>query len=104
MLEIYQALNSPDINRNTCWQVYDGLLSRVQTPDSLDKLPKDIDQVWGYHFEENAAFEYMELTDNSRPLAGGPEARRDDGSYYYGGVNRGNGPGRFYTLINIYLS
>lgn len=87
----YNFLGAPVISRETLWDVYDSVLAQIRQPEYAERLPEDTDVAWGNALEDEMVEERTDLLPNDRPLAGGYDDRREDGSVYLGGVNRGEG-------------
>lgn len=88
--KIYKTMGEPTVTRENVWAVYLALLDSFH---QLEEILED-DHVQWHHIatlarEDNP--EELELLQGLRELPNGLENPRDDGSYYMGGVNNGQG-------------
>lgn len=94
---MYVFLGSPEITRSSCWDVYLALLNKLEEPNIQPSVLHTL-ETWDSTFVDGDDGQTPELLANSNPLANGPGVRTPAGSFYYGGVNHGNGLGTYITL------
>ncbi|CAK5265855.1 unnamed protein product [Mycena citricolor] len=91
--DFYVKIGSPVIDRGSCWDVYLQLLSKFRQLDQAHGVEASADEKWGYTLTQ-AADNYegeVELLAGLQELRGGEGVIGQDGSYYMGGVNGGDG-------------
>ncbi|CAK5277789.1 unnamed protein product [Mycena citricolor] len=76
----YSNIGSPSVDRESCWDIYLLLLSKFRELDQIHDVDLSADEKWGYT-----------LTQLLMKLRGGDGVVGEDGVYYMGGVNGGNG-------------
>ncbi len=77
----------------------------LKTPDVSRSLPEDFDTAWGFAFSDSTqAEDGINLMEDCRPLANGPGVRTPAGTYYYGGVNHGNGLGEYVRVKDCVMA
>ncbi|CAK5278055.1 unnamed protein product [Mycena citricolor] len=96
ILDIYAKLNSPIVDRDSCWDVYLQLLNCLKELDQLNDIDQSADARWG-HVLTQPVDENIPLLPNLQELRGG-EGVVGEGAYYMGGVNNGDGLGMFHYL------
>ncbi|CAK5262397.1 unnamed protein product [Mycena citricolor] len=89
----YVDLGEPSITRETCWEIYRQLLRCFEHLDKVHNIDSSVDDMWGFALTqaENEYRNKMQPLPNLRPLHGGEDIVGQDGGYYMGGVNGGNG-------------
>ncbi|THU77348.1 hypothetical protein K435DRAFT_702619, partial [Dendrothele bispora CBS 962.96] len=91
---VYEKLGKPEINPDTCWEVYLDILNLVEQAELCGVLSEpDLDAYWAESIHQ-AESVTIPLVEDRNPLANGSGA--EDGSLYYGGVNHGRGLGALY--------
>ncbi|KAJ7032819.1 hypothetical protein C8F04DRAFT_958458, partial [Mycena alexandri] len=89
--QIYVEIGEPPVTRGSCWDVYRQLLSAFRALDEAHHIPHDIDTEWGYMTAGDEHAGDIELAPNLQPLRNGDDVVGQDGFYYMGGVNNGEG-------------
>ena len=96
--EIYIHAGSPVIAVDTVWNVYLALHDALVA--SINDIPSELHvRSWRYAIEQSASHDHVEdveafqsKADKLQPLRGGYEVQDEDGYFYLGGVNGGEGP------------
>lgn len=88
-------MGSPDITRDNVWEIYRALVRYVYAELESQNIPED----WAHDYElaeevelENSQLQAAHFGD-LEPLV--DIGTRPDGSFYHGGVNRGEGLGEY---------
>lgn len=88
---LYKSMGSPILTRESLWQVYRELLYRFQNLDAAIAFTQEWqDACVGVDDLVDPAYD---LLSGLRELHNGLDSQREDGSYYMGGVNNGEGLG-----------
>ncbi|KAJ3870327.1 hypothetical protein EV359DRAFT_59244 [Lentinula novae-zelandiae] len=95
---MYVFLGSPEITRSSCWDVYLALLNKLEEPNIQPSVLHTL-KTWDSTFVDGDDGQMPELLENSNPLANGPGVRTPAGSFYYGGVNHGNGLDQYQVSV-----
>ena len=96
--DVYVNMRSPVIAVNTVWDVYRALHNTLMA--AMNDLPMEVHVGWRYAIEQSAVQDAKDVdTFQSKandlklmPLRGGYEVQDEDGYFYLGGVNGGEGP------------
>ena len=95
--KVYVHVGSPVIAVDTVWDVYLALHDTLI--GSMNDIPAEVHiGPWRYAIEQSAARDaedveaFQSKADKLRPLHGGYEVQDEDGYFYLGGVNGGDGP------------
>jgi hypothetical protein len=94
--EIYVNEGSPVIGVDTVWNVYLALRDTLMA--LMNDIPAEVHVGWRYHAIDLSATRYGDAeafqskADKLQPLRGGYEVQDEDGNFYLGGVNGGEGP------------
>jgi hypothetical protein len=94
--KVYVHMGSPVIAVDTVWDVYLGLHDTLIA--SMNDIPAEVHVGWRYVIEQSATHDaedveaFQSKADKLRPLRGGYEVQDEDGYFYLGGVNGGEGP------------
>ena len=94
--KVYVHMGIPVIAVDTVWDVYLGLHDTLIA--SMNDIPVEVHVGWRYVIEQSATHDaedveaFQSKADKLRPLRGGYEVQDEDGYFYLGGVNGGEGP------------
>ena len=94
--KVYVQIGSPVIAVNTVWDVYLALHDDLMA--AMNDIPVDVHVGWRYSIEQSASRDaedvdiFQSNTNKLMPLHGGYEEQDEDGYFYLGGVNGGEGP------------
>lgn len=94
--KVYVQMGSPVIAVNTVWDVYLALYDSLMV--AMNVIPVDVHVGWRYSIEQSASRDaedvdaFQSNTNKLKPLQGGYEVQDEDGYFYLGGVNGGEGP------------
>ncbi|KAG6908222.1 hypothetical protein DXG01_005694 [Tephrocybe rancida] len=90
--QFYQTLGQPVITRNNVWDVYLDILNMFnQLDDICEADHAEWYRVASLSWSPDTEDEPLELLDGLCDLPNGMDSIREDGSYYMGGVNGGEG-------------
>jgi len=112
---VYETLGRPVVTRKNAWDVYDKVLYRIRSEEMAAEFPPGYQDNWAYAMggiiDRNLPRPEPDLglQEDTYPLGGGRSARREDGSYYFGGVNHGRGPNgmslsQYKERLRVYLA
>lgn len=94
--KVYVQMGSPIIAVNSVWDVYLALHETLMIV--MNDIPMDVHVGWRYSIEQSDIWDaedvdaFQSNADNLQPLRGGYEVQDEDGNFYLGGVNSGEGP------------
>ena len=95
--EVYVRVGSPVIAVDTVWNVYRELHDTLMA--SMNDIPAEVHVGWGYYaidseqsVDSKDVEAFQSTADKLQPLRGGYEVQDEDGYFYLGGVNGGEGP------------
>ena len=94
--EVYVQMGSPMIAVDTVWEIYLALHGSLMA--ATNEIPEDVHVGWTYSIEQSATRDaedvnaFQSNANELQPLRGGYEAQDEDGYFYLGGVNGGDGP------------
>lgn len=93
--ELYKKMGKPDITRENVWAIYLELLDSFH---QMEEIPESDHGEWYRHttLAREDTVDPIALLDGLQELPQGIDRLREDGSYYMGGVNNGEGLGRQY--------
>ncbi|KIM38531.1 hypothetical protein M413DRAFT_20009 [Hebeloma cylindrosporum] len=84
----YKGLGSPEISWDTAWDIYQDMLFQFEQMDAIEDIVEEWETQVNLMDEDPPA---MPLIEGQRDLLGGEDVIDEDGSYYMGGVNNGQG-------------
>ena len=98
--EVYVQAGSPVIAVDTVWDVYRALHDTLMV--SINVIPAEVHIGWRYYATELESAlatrdqedveAFQSKADKLQPLRGGYDVQDEDGNFYLGGVNGGEGP------------
>jgi hypothetical protein len=96
--EVYVQIGSPVMAVDTAWNVYLALHDALMA--AMNDIPVDVHVGWRNTIEQSATRDAEDVDIfqshanhlNLQPLRGGYEVQDEDGYFYLGGVNGGEGP------------
>jgi hypothetical protein len=94
--EVYVDMGSPVIAVDTVWDVY--LALRDTLLAAMNDIPVEVHVGWRYTLDQSATRDaedveaFQSKANELQPLRGGYEVQDEDGYFYLGGVNGGEGP------------
>lgn len=97
--QVYTQMGSPALNSGNIWQVYCHIVQQLQDITKCREDENYLDVVEQWKVSDFLHNQDIEPTEASYPLIGGHELLggmenpREDGSFYFGGVNNGQGLG-----------
>lgn len=103
--EFYCEIGQPPITRTNVWDIYMAILTRFQHLDNMHRVPAELDEHWGYALTmaRDDHEDDIALVPNLTPLHNGADVIGQDGTFYMGGVNNGQGLGEFHLTASVDL-